>query len=75
MALVFVPLSKALEDAFLEDSLEEYLDIVVALGPLCGQHFDFLEGASCLRNSQSVSLYQNEDGELLWGERGVSAWL
>ena len=54
---------------FLVDSLEDDLDIVAALELLGGWPGDFLEGGSCLRSSQRVSSHQNEDGELLWGEK------
>ena len=73
---VFVAISKAVEDAFLEDplddlggALEDDLDIAAVLALLGGWLADFLEGDPYLRSSQSVSSGQNEDGELLWGEK------
>ena len=73
---VFLALSKAVKDAFLEDplddlggSLEDDLDIAAVLALLDGLHVDFLEGDPYLRSSQSVSSSQNEDGELWWGEK------
>ena len=63
------PLQDFLEDP-LKDFLEDDLDIAAALALLDGWHDDFLEGDPYLRSSQSVSSSQNEDGELLWGEKG-----
>ena len=50
-------------------ALEDDLDIAAVLALLGGWHADFLEAAPYLRSSQSVSSGQNEDGELLWGEK------
>ena len=66
-----------MEDAFLEDplddlggALEDDLDIAAVLALLGGWLADFLEAGPCLRSSQSVSSGRNEDGELLWEEKG-----
>ena len=78
--LAFDALSRAdveVEDAFL-DSLEGDLDIVATLGLLDGLQGCFLEGASCLRNSQSVNLSLSDWEELLfswlWGWWGPRGW-